>query len=252
MFNLDNKIAVVIGGAGGLGEHCALALSKQGAKVVIASRNLEKLQQVAGKIQAETKNEVSAMQVDVADEDSVNKLADAIVKKYGTVDILVNSQGLNIKMPALEINVNNWDAMFSVSVKGVMIPSKVFGKIMVEKKKGKIINLSSIRGARGTAGGNTGYGATKGAVDMITRMMAAEWAPFGVNVNAIGPALVLTETIQKEVAPERIKLAAEKSPMKRLGVPSDIEGACVFLASDEADFITGQILYVDGGVTAVG
>ncbi len=252
MFNLDNKIAVVIGGAGGLGEHCALALSKQGAKVVIASRNLEKLKQMAEKIQSETKGDVTAMQVDVADEASVNKLADEIVKKYGTVDILVNSQGLNIKMPALDIDVKNWDNMFAVSVRGVIIPCKVFGKIMVEKKKGKIINLSSIRGARGTAGGNTGYGATKGAVDMITRMLAAEWAPFGVNVNAIGPALVLTETIQKEVAPERIKLAAEKSPMKRLGVPEDIQGACVFLASDEADFVTGQILYVDGGVTAVG
>ena len=112
--------------------------------------------------------------------------------------------------------------------------------------------MSSVRGIRGTDGGNEAYGATKGAVDMITRMLAAEWAPYNINVNALGPSLVLTETIKKAVAPERLKKLAESSLFKRLGTPEEIAGACVFLASEASDFMTGQILYVDGGLTAVG
>jgi NAD(P)-dependent dehydrogenase (short-subunit alcohol dehydrogenase family) len=251
-FRLDNKVAVVIGGAGGIGEACALELARQGATVIVASRNQTKIQDAAEKIRSETGSEAGAFQVDVTDEESVKHLADQVVGKYGTVDILVNTHGINKKGPAVEFPVGDWDQLFAVNVKGVMLACKVFGKIMIEKGRGKIINMSSVRGIRGTDGGNEAYGATKGAVDMITRMLAAEWAPYNINVNALGPSLVLTETIKKAVAPERLKKLAESSLFKRLGTPEEIAGACVFLASEASDFMTGQILYVDGGLTAVG
>lgn len=252
MFRLDSKIAVVVGGAGGIGEACAIALARQGAKVVVASRNLDKLKDTAQKIQSETGTETVACQVDVAEERSVDKLAEQVVKKFGSPDILVNAQGMTLKKPAADFPLQDWDHLFSVNVRGVMLTCRAFGKLMIEKKRGKIINLSSVRGIRGTDGENVGYGATKGAVDMITRMLAAEWAPYNINVNAIGPSLVMTEWIKRAVKPERLKKFLEKCPLKRLGTPEDVAAVCVFLASPEADFITGQILYVDGGLTAVG
>jgi gluconate 5-dehydrogenase len=252
VFNLKGKVAVVIGGAGGLGEACATELGKAGAKVVVASRNIDALKQVAEKIRSETGAESAAFQVDVTDEQSVTQLVEQVAATFGATDILVNTHGMNIKRPALEYPVEEWDRLFDVNVKGVMIPCKIFGKQMVEKKQGKIINMSSVRGIRGTDGGNMGYGATKGAVDMITRMLAAEFAPFNVNVNALGPSLVLTETIKRNVAPERLEAFKKACPMKRMGTPEDVASVCVFLASPASDFMTGQIIYVDGGLTAVG
>jgi gluconate 5-dehydrogenase len=252
MFRLDGKVTIVIGGAGGLGEACAIALARQGAKVITASRNLEKLQDVAEKIRTDTGSEATALQVDVLNEESVVELTDQVVQKFKTVDILVNAQGINLKMPPLEISVSNWDALFATNVRGMMLSCKSFGKIMIDKKQGKIINLSSVRGIRGTDGGNVAYGATKGAVDMITRMLAAEWAAYNINVNAIAPSVVMTEAVKKAAAPERLQMLAAKNPFKRFATPEDVAGACVFLASPESDFITGQILYVDGGLTAIG
>ncbi|MFC1495357.1 SDR family NAD(P)-dependent oxidoreductase [Thermodesulfobacteriota bacterium] len=252
MFRLDDKVAVVVGGAGGIGEACSRALSDHGATVVLASRNLEKLEEVACDINSDTCNETGFFQVDTSDEASVNNLVDLVHSKYGKVDILVNTQGMNIKGLITDFPVEDWDRIFNVNVKGVMLCCKAFGKKMMEVKSGKIINMSSVRGIRGTGGGNTAYGATKGAVDMITRMLAAEFAPYGINVNAMAPSLVLTETIKNAVAPERLEMLASSSLFKRLGTPEEMAGACVFLASRAADFITGQIIYIDGGLTAVG
>jgi NAD(P)-dependent dehydrogenase (short-subunit alcohol dehydrogenase family) len=252
MFNLNGLTAVVIGGAGGIGEVCAQHLARQKATVVIASRGIEKLLKVAEKIKAETGSEVFAMQVDVTDESSVNNLARLVVEKHKFVDILVNAQGINIKMAATDMDFTKWDSMFAANVKGIMIACKSFGKYMIARNKGNIINLSSVRGIRGTDGSNVAYGATKGAVDMITRMLAAEWAPYNIKVNAIGPSVVATENWLKAVTPERQQLLLSKTLLKRFAVPEDVAAACVFLASPETDYIDGQIVYVDGGLTAIG
>ena len=135
MFRIDGQIAVVIGGAGGLGEACAAALARQGATIVIASRGLEKLQEVADKIKAETNSEVSAMQVDVTDEASVDNLSRKIVEKYEVINVLVNAQGINVKMTATDIDFSKWDEMFAANVKGVMIACKSFGKIMIAQEE---------------------------------------------------------------------------------------------------------------------
>lgn len=251
-FRLDGKIAVVVGGAGGIGEACSLALSRQGATVVVASRNQQRIEEAAAKIKAETNGQAAAMQVDATDKASIEALVQKALDAYGKVDILVNTQGMNKKGPAEEFPAEDWDHLFQVNVKGVMLCCQAFGKAMIAQKKGKIINMSSVRGIRGTGGGNTAYGATKGAVDMITRMLAAEWAPHNINVNALAPSLVLTETIKKAVAPDRLEMLASSSLFKRLGTPEEMSGACVFLAAPASDFMTGQILYVDGGLTAVG
>ncbi|MBN1626097.1 MAG: SDR family oxidoreductase [Deltaproteobacteria bacterium] len=252
MFRLDNKITVIIGGAGGIGEACATALAGQGAKVIVADMNLEKAKIIADRITSAAGSEAVAMPVDVGNEESIREMADSVVKKFGTIDILVNSQGINAKMPAADINMETWDSLFRINVRGVVLPCKVIGKIMIEKKKGKIINLSSVRGIRGTDGGNVTYGATKGSVDMITRMLAAEWAQYNINVNAIGPSVVMTEMVKKAIAPERLQLLLSKTLFKRFIEPKDVAAACVYLASDEADNVTGQIMYVDGGLTAIG
>ncbi len=254
MFRLDGKVAVVVGGAGGIGESCAIALASRGAKVVVAdlAAASEKLDAVVKKIASETGSEASAMTVDVTSEESTSNLAAQVVQKYGTVDILVNAHGINLKVAAVDIPVAGWDNLFAVNVKGTMLTCKAFGKIFVEKKKGKIINLSSMRGIRGTDGGNAPYGATKGAVDMITKMLAAEWATYGVNVNAIGPSVIMTDMIKKNVAPERLKMLLSKVPLGRFANVEEVSAVCVYLASSEADFVTGQIIYVDGGLTAVG
>ncbi len=253
LFRLDGKVAVVIGGAGGIGEIMAQALAGQGAKVAVASRNVQKLEAVAKKILQETKSEAAAFQVDITNQQSVEDCAKNIVAKFGTVDILVNSQGANLKRPAVGFPPADWDAMFDVNVKGTMLACSVFGKIMVEKKKGKVINISSVRGARATMwGGNEGYCATKGAVDMITKSLASEWAPFNINVNAIGPNLIKTPLAAATFAdPEKLKNYVANVPMKRIGEPQDLAGACIFLASPASDFVTGQVLYLDGGMTAV-
>ena len=253
LFRLDGKVAVVMGGTGGIGEIMAIGLAGQGAKVVVAGRNQTKLEAIVRKIRSETTSEAAGFFVDITDKQSVAKLAEQVVAKFETVDILVNSQGLNVKRAAVGFPAEDWDQMFDVNVKGTMLACSEFGKIMVEKKKGKVINLSSVRGVRATLwGGNEGYCATKGAVDMITRSLASEWAPYNINVNAIAPLLVRTELAAATLNdPEKLQKYVANVPFKRIGEPEDLVGLCIFLASPASDFITGQIIYLDGGLTAV-
>jgi NAD(P)-dependent dehydrogenase (short-subunit alcohol dehydrogenase family) len=251
IFKLDGKIAIVTGGAGGIGEALALGLGFHGATVVVSSRNQDSIDKVAKKITEETGNEAIAITSDVTSASSMQNLIDSVVKKYGRIDILVNAMGMNIKHDAFDYNMDDWDKLFDVNVKGTMIACKAAGKVMREQKVGAIVNLSSVRGIRGYTGGNTGYCATKGAVELMTKALALEWAPSGIRVNALGPALVITPGT-KHIA-EDPKLAAKYAsaiPMGRIGLPEDMVGAVVYLVSDAASFVSGQTIYVDGGLTA--
>jgi len=251
IFKLDGKIAVVTGGAGGIGEALAMGLGMHGATVVVSSRNQEAIEKVAQQITAASGNEAIAIPSDVTDESSVQNLVDAVVKKYGKLDILVNAMGMNIKRDAFEYPVEDWDKIFEVNVKGTMIACKFAGRVMKDQKGGAIVNLSSVRGIRGYTGGNSGYCATKGAVELITKALALEWAPHNIRVNALGPALVITPGT-KHIAenPELAKKYASAVPLGRIGMPEDMVGAVNFLVSEAASFVTGQTIYVDGGLTA--
>jgi NAD(P)-dependent dehydrogenase (short-subunit alcohol dehydrogenase family) len=255
LFRVDNQIAVVMGGAGGIGEALGSGLAEYGAKVVIADLDLERAEDIAQDIKTKYKSsDAVAMRCDVTDEKSIAALRDQVVTRFGTVDILVNSHGINVKKAATEFPVSDWDRIFNINVRGTMLTCREFGKVMVDRKKGKVINLSSVRGIRATFwGGNEGYSATKAAIDMITRSLASEWAPYKINVNAIGPSTVATRFSEATLQdPDKLKRFLTSCPLQRVGQPSDIVGACVFLASPAADFITGQIIYLDGGLTAIG
>ncbi|MGD9366220.1 MAG: glucose 1-dehydrogenase [Desulfobacteraceae bacterium] len=251
MFKLDGKIAIVTGGAGGIGEALAMGLGIHGATVVVSSRNREAIEKVAKQITEASGHEAIAISSDVTDESSVQNMVDQVMKKYGKIDILVNAMGMNVKRDAFEYPMEDWDKLFAVNVKGTMIACKIVGKVMREQKTGAIVNLSSVRGIRGYTGGNTGYCATKGAVELITKALALEWAPHNIRVNALGPALVITPGT-KHIAenPELAKKYASAVPLGRIGMPEDMVGAVNFLVSDAANFVTGQTIYVDGGLTA--
>ncbi len=250
LFRLDGKVAVVVGGGGGIGKALALGLARQGADVALASRNLEKLQGVAKELAADSgvKSRVMAFRMDSTDEASVRDAVKEIVAALGTVDILVNSQGQNIKQPFADQSVENWTTLFDNNVKGVMLCCREFGKVMIEKKKGKIINVGSVAGDRGVPlAGNVGYCSSKAAVGNLTRMLAYEWAKHGINVNAIGPSVIFTPGMKAALPPEVLAGATALHPLGRVAEPEELMGTCIYLASAASDYMTGQVVYVDGG-----
>jgi NAD(P)-dependent dehydrogenase (short-subunit alcohol dehydrogenase family) len=251
IFRVEGKVALVTGGAGGIGRVLALGLSEYGATVAVASRNREAVVQTAAEIKAATGRETLAVSADVTDENSVIALVKTVVSQFETIDILVNAMGLNIKRDAFEYPIDDWNRLFAVNVQGTMIACMHVGQVFKQQRQGKIINLSSVRGIRGYTGGNVGYCATKGAVEMITKSLALEWAPYNIHVNALGPSLIMTPgTIHIQNNPVLAEKYKATIPLGRLGVPADLIGACVFLASKASDFITGQTIYIDGGLTA--
>ena len=250
IFSLKGKVAVVIGGAGGIGEGLAKGIGAAGATVVVSSRNQEAIDKVAAAIKEESGVETAGITSDVTSEESIEKLVNTVVEKFGTVDILVNASGLNLKRPAIDYPVEDWERIFDINVKGTMIACKYFARVMKEKGKGKIINLSSVREIRAYTGGNSAYAATKAAVGMFSKTLALELAEYNVNVNCLGPALIITPgTAHIKADPELAKKYAALIPMGRIGEPEDLVGTCIFLASSASDFMTGQTLFVDGGLT---
>lgn len=255
LMSLKGRKAVVIGGAGGIGQAIATGLAQAGAEVAIASRNEENLKAAAKAISEKAGCSVRYYTVDVSSEDSIIALAKKTHDEMGSVQILVNSQGLNRKSPTLEMDVNVWDAMFDVNIRGVMIACREFARYMMEEKYGKIINVTSIRGIRAVKGGkgNTCYSSTKGALDMLIKSLASEWAEYNITVNGIGPIVTMTPMMQEiyKNDPSRKEAAMKNVPMGRLGEPEDNIGPAVFLASAASDFVTGQIIYPDGGMAAI-
>jgi NAD(P)-dependent dehydrogenase (short-subunit alcohol dehydrogenase family) len=252
LFSLKGRNIVVVGGAGGIGRGLAEGFIRYGAQVAIADINAEAMGQVSKDIKTKTGQKVKTYPVNTDQEESVQELVAKAVSDMKRVHVLVNAQGFNIKGAATEFPMDAWDKLFAVNVRGVMMCCKHFAAHMVEQGGGKIINMSSIRGQRGALGGNLGYCSTKGAVDMMTRQLAVELAPKKVLVNALGPIITITpmteETIKQE--PKRYERVLANIPMGRMGTVADLIGPAVFLASAASDFVTGTILYPDGGTMA--
>lgn len=258
LFDLTGKKAVVVGGAGGIGQAIAQGLAEAGAQVLISSRKLESLQRAKQEILEASGLEVLYHSADVTDEEQVKSLLAYVLEQMGTVDILVNSQGYNRRYPGSEFPAEEWDALFNANVKSVMLTCKHFGKYMLDHGiKGKVINLSSVRGQRANGnGGNgtVGYCSTKGAVEMLTKCYASEYGP-NIQVNAIGPTLVYTPMMVNAMPADeetRNKMFAGSMPAKRIANTDDMKGPAIFLASAASDFVTGSTIFVDGGLIAVG
>ncbi|MCU6761091.1 Gluconate 5-dehydrogenase [uncultured Roseburia sp.] len=252
LFTLEGKNAIVIGGAGGIGAAIAEAFAFYGADVSIASRKMENLLQTKDNIKKSTGKDVSVYTVDASKEESIIALVDTVLADKDHIDILVNSQGYNVKYHITELPVEIMEGMMNVNVIGIAMLCKHFGKHMKDRGYGRIINVSSTRGSRACLGGNASYCTTKGALDMLTRTLACDLGP-EVTVNAIGPTNTVTPMMEGLIKehPEILHLGDDK-PLQRIGRVEDCMGPAVFLASEAAGFVTGQILYVDGGMTAIG
>jgi gluconate 5-dehydrogenase len=249
MFDLSGKTAIVVGGHGGLGKAIALALADAGADVAVASRNAQALKSAAAEIEAKGRKSM-AVSVDIVNEKQVIAMVEAILKVFPRIDILVNAAGLAIRKPADSFPVDEWQQVMDVNTRGTFLCCQAVGKVMLKQKSGKIINLSSVRGRYGLPAGYAAYCPSKGAVDTLTRTLACEWAKHNVLVNAIAPTVVETELTKDLLADvEYAKTMKARIPMGRWAKPEDIVGPTIFFASDASNFVTGQILYIDGGVT---
>ena len=246
---MTSKVAIVVGGAGGIGSAQALGLADAGADVVVASRKLEHLEPVAEEIRARGRKSL-AIPVEVTQEKSVVAMLDSVLKEFPHVDILVNAHGLAIRKPADTFPIDEWQQVMDINTRGTFICCQVVGRVMLKQRSGKVINMSSVRGRYGLPVDYAAYCASKGAVDTLTRTLACEWAKYNVLVNAVAPTIVETELTRPALAdPEYAKRMKSRIPLGRWAMPEDIVGATIFFASPASDFITGQVLYIDGGVT---
>jgi NAD(P)-dependent dehydrogenase (short-subunit alcohol dehydrogenase family) len=249
LFDLSGKVALVVGGHGGIGKAIALGFADAGANVAVASRNIEALKDVVKQIEAKNKRSL-AVAVDVTDEKQVNDMVDKVVKAFGRIDILVNAAGLAIRKPADIFPIDEWQKVMDINTRGTFICCQAVGRVMLIQKGGRIINLSSVRGRYGLPSGYAAYCPSKGAVDTLTRTLACEWAKSNVLVNAVAPTIVETDLTKSALAdPAYAKQMKDRIPMGKWALPEDIVGSAIFFASEASSFVTGQILYIDGGVT---
>ena len=250
-FDMTGAVAVVTGGSRGIGFEAAVALGRCGAKVVIASRDRSSLDAAVRRL-AELGVEATYIVLDVTDSSAVNKAADAIVAQHGQVDVLVNSAGIARLNSALETSDDEWRAVMDINLNGLFWCCRAFGRHMVARAKGSIVNIGSMSGLiinrPQTA---ASYMASKGAVHMLTKALATEWAKSGVRVNALAPGYVATDmTLKMRERPELFNTWLDMTPMGRIGEPAEAAAAVVYLASGASTYVTGTILSVDGGYTA--
>jgi len=248
IFDLSGKVALVTGGTRGLGEVCCVALAKAGADVAVCGRSGKDLKRVSEKIR-QLGRRAEGFTLDVTNKQRVNQAVSEVLAAFGRIDILVNNAGVNHRVPVLEYAEKEWDRVINTNLKGYFLVAQATVPQMIDHGYGKVINMSSILGTVGLAN-QVAYASSKGGVDQMTKVMAIEWAPKGVRVNAIGPTYFETELVtQIRSDPERFKFINERTPMGRWGHLSELEGIVIFLASPASDFITGQTIYVDGGWT---
>ncbi len=243
---LDGKVAIVTGASRGIGRAVALRLAREGAKIIVnyagnhaaAQKTVDEIKVVGG--------EAMLFQADVADAQAVGELVKAATAAYGRIDILVNNAGITRDNILALMKEEDWDAVIATNLKGIFNCTKAVAKVMIKQRAGKIINMTSVIGIAGNAG-QTNYAAAKAGVIGFTKSAAKELAARGITVNAVAPGYITTD--MSAAMPDQAKIELAKSiPLSRLGKPEDVAETVLFLASDAANYITGQTINVDGGM----
>lgn len=245
-FKLDGRVAVVTGASRGLGQGMAVGLAGAGAKIALVARTLSALEETAARIGNEG-GEAKIIQADLFKVEEADRVIAETMACFGKVDILVNAAGTQVRKPAFEMTEKEWDYLMGVNLKAPYFIGLAAAKEMAKAKRGKIINITSLTSFIGVSNISI-YGASKGGLASLTRQWAVEWAKYNINVNAIGPGYFITELTAALFAdPEKAKWVLSKIPLGRTGLPEDLMGTVIFLASSASDYITGQIINVDGG-----
>ena len=248
LFDLSGKAAIVTGASRGLGQYFSRALARAGADLVITSRRLESLAAFKEEIES-TGRRALPLELDVRNYESIQRMVEKAVEFYGKIDILVNNAGCNVRKPSLEITLEDWNLVLDTNLRGTFFVAREVAKKMIPRKKGRIINIGSVTSVFGYAG-IAPYCASRGGVKQLTMSLADEWGIHGITVNCLAPGWFETE--QNKVLYEDKQWLAyltDRIPLKRTGLPNDLDGAIIFLASDASRYITGQTILVDGGIS---
>ncbi len=245
-FRLDEKSALITGASGGLGSHFARTLAAAGARVILAARRRDRLEQLKSDIEADG-GVAYVVELDVTDPDSVNAALDAALTRAGSVDVLVNNSGVAVGQAAVEISEDDWDRVIDTNLKGAWLMAQAFARRAIAAETGgSIINIASILGRR-VAKGVAPYAASKAALEHLTRALALEWARHGIRVNAIAPGYFQTELNQGFLQSDAGQKMIKGIPQRRAGYLEELNGALLLLASDASTYMTGSTLVVDGG-----
>ena len=248
IFDLSGQAAVVTGTSRGLGQHFARALAKAGADLVLTSRRLDTLADFEEEIRSLGRRVVS-LELDVRDHGSIQRAAAEAEAAFGQIHILVNNAGCNVRKPALDVTWDDWNLVLDTNLRGSFFVAQAIARGMVTRGYGRIINIGSVTSVFGYAG-LAPYGASRGGIRQLTMSLADDWSPHGVTVNCLAPGWF--KTAQNRVMyedPEWVEYLVERIPVKRPGMPNDLDGAIVFLASEASRYVTGQTLLVDGGIS---
>lgn len=250
LFSLRRKIAVVTGGASGLGRAAAVGLARYGADIALFDLNIEACDEIKTEIESFGRRVLIA-ECNIASASSLEAAVDHVVESLGGVDILFNAAGITKRVPSVDIHPDDFRRVIDVDLNGSFLAAQAVGRVMVERRSGSIILVSSIAGFGAMGRGNAAYSAAKAGVIGLTRELAIEWAPFGVRVNAIAPVQFKTPFIQSVLDDKALtERMIAKIPLGRMGEPEDIVGPTIFLASEASAMVTGHILAVDGGYLA--
>ena len=248
-FRLDNRVALITGGARGIGKAMASALGQAGAKLAIADLNIEMAEATVTELK-DTGLEAMAINVDVADQISVRAMVASVTKHYGTLDIAFNNAGVNYNSAAEDTTMEEWDKTFDINLRGVFMCCQEEGRIMLKQGKGVIINMASMGGILVPhPQKQAAYNAAKAGVAHLTRSLATEWASRGVRVNSLSPGLINTELLQSDALKHLRSVWMPQIPIEKFGEVEDLQGTIVYLASDAAAYMIGQDVVIDGGVT---